>query len=213
MLLNDYKIIDLRHSVIEGFDPDELILKISALKKEITPYSAVGKLSDEQVKYVAKLKKDLESTEKEFATLKTKRKTALRAMKKSGKIKFVKKVEIDIDGSTVGRPEYVFKWGVVANPNSLHHENTCDVWERSLGAEYVGLDDNYWPEGAVLNGDGHYKVPNGDAILMKIGYAQYIEKRTSDIADSENAAKANIRNFDTLLPPDARLTEAEKNRR
>jgi len=82
------------------------------------------------------------------------------------------------------RPDYKFVW----NRNEIKDIRDWQVkWRFSL----VTVDDGYWPEGCVPNGENHYE--HGDLILMKISISDFIEKRKvelkADLVQREGEAR------------------------
>ncbi|MHC4752734.1 MAG: hypothetical protein ACYTFW_23040 [Planctomycetota bacterium] len=100
---------------------------------------------------------------------------------------------------------FQFKWGRDPMPGmGLIPENTPNLWAADFGATYVTPEDGYWPELFTRDANGHYKYPNGDAVLVKIPLEKYIEKRKEDIETHEAQLKS------TKEAMDRHLTKTDK---
>ena len=103
--------------------------------------------------------------------------------RKTGKVVFKKKVYIDYQGVKAARPLFRFAW-CTNNPYAV-----VDWQQKWPGADFVGVNDDYWPESGAVDANGHYFYPP-DAILMKIPIDSYLKQRKLEIEKSERGPKA-----------------------
>lgn len=101
---------------------------------------------------------------------------------------FDSKVYFDKAGADGPKPPYVLKWGR-KTPDGMD----ISKWKLRFGFDFVTPEDGIWPEPLTRDENGHYV--NGDAILMKCSYENYIKKRKREVAKSDAAFKSKINEF------------------
>jgi len=87
------------------------------------------------------------------------------------------------------RPDYVIKWCVMQNSdNNNPMIPLTEAWKYQYGFDFVKSSEfDYAVESIRPNGDGYFRV--GDAVLMKIPTAVYVEK----VIDERKAHDAQLR--------------------
>ena len=87
------------------------------------------------------------------------------------------------------RPAYKFEWAALDNMSrSDPAEDSAGVQTYfGMGYDFVTKDDPYYPEGAILDSEGHYVFK--DAILMRCDFGAWLKRRARDIDRSNKAPK------------------------
>ena len=101
---------------------------------------------------------------------------------------FDNKVYFDKAGVIGPKPPFVLKWG-----RQTKDGMEISKWKLRYGFTEVLAEDGIWPEPLTRNAEGHYV--NGDAILMKCSYENYIKKRKREVARSDAQFKSKIKEF------------------
>lgn len=199
--LSDVRIIDLKRSVIDTSERDNLKTKLKKLEKDQSSLKSPKKPKDEAklAKYEKALKvhekksKNLEvkifETEEELKKLEKKEKLD----REKGRYEFKTKVYTDkrMEDSTGGLDfGYRFKW-------NRDDERAIRDWRVKFGFELVTMKDPYLPEGAELDSEGKWVF--GDAVLMKITLRKYAEKQMRSIELSERASQDKLKEFKAIL--------------
>ena len=102
--------------------------------------------------------------------------------RKTGLVVFKKKAYIDYHGVKSARPLFRFAWCY----NSPY--GVVDWQQKWPGTTFVTTEDDYWPETGTVDANGHYVYQ--DVVLMKIPIHVYLDKRRSEIQQSERAPDA-----------------------
>lgn len=106
------------------------------------------------------------------------------------------------------RPPYKFEWG------AKDKDGYGVLTYQHMGYEFVTPEDDFWPEGAILDAENHYVFK--DAILMKCPLDVWLKRRARDIDKSNRGPKAVKESFLAGLHDDqdtrdfaARLSDEE----
>jgi len=106
---------------------------------------------------------------------------------------------------------YAYKW-VQTRPENIQK------WQYSHKADFVTVGDDVYPAPLAVNADGHYQMPGGDLVLMKIPMDIWLDKRVKEKRQSDKEARGAIRSFEKMVSKQsekygsARLTKEEKER-
>jgi len=109
-------------------------------------------------------------------------------------------------------PKYVYKWVQTRSEN-------IQKWVYANKAEFVENGDAVYPAPLALDEEGHYKIPGGDLVLMKIPIDVWLAKREIEVDAADKAARGAYRNYEKMTQArtggklgNARLTKADKDR-
>jgi len=95
-------------------------------------------------------------------------------------------------------PDDVLKWGVMTEDGRQIRK-----WRLVYNFDFVvHKEDPYYPEGAELDGEGHWIF--GDAILMKCPLELHMQRKQKDLKTAEDSKKAAGRQFRSAVAKDVR---------
>jgi len=157
------RIVDLRHSILDESELDEL----KAKKAEIEKSTAKNKQA-ELLKVEEAIKKQEETYNEE---------------RRAGRFAFKKKVYIDYHGNR--RPPYHFTW---CRYSATNNYEDLSAWQAQY--QYTPViygKDQFWPESVYVNASNYYQF--GDLVWVKCPLKEYLLRKEEERMLTERGQK------------------------